>query len=79
MRRRILTLVAATSLALAMAPPALAAPDERVTVDNAVGSYVRYDGGSDETLERRRGAQINAKGIYRDPVRSSRSPMVKAR
>ena len=52
MRRRILTLVAATSLALAMAPPALAAPDERVTVDNAVGSYVRYDGGSDETLER---------------------------
>jgi hypothetical protein len=28
--------------------------------------------------ERRRGKQIHAKGIYRDPVRSSRSPMVKA-
>lgn len=34
--------------------------------------------GIDETLERRRGAQIKAKGIYRDPVRSSRSHMVKA-
>jgi hypothetical protein len=34
--------------------------------------------GIDETLERRRGAKINAKGIYRDPVRSSRSYMVKA-
>ena len=27
--------------------------------------------GLDDTLERRRGAKINAKGIYRDPVRSS--------
>jgi hypothetical protein len=34
--------------------------------------------GIDETLERRRGAQIEAKGIYRDPVRSSRSHFVKA-
>jgi hypothetical protein len=34
--------------------------------------------GIDETLERRRGAKIKAKGIYRDPVRSSRSHMVKA-
>jgi hypothetical protein len=34
--------------------------------------------GIDDTLERRRGAKINAKGIYRDPVRSSRSHMVKA-
>jgi hypothetical protein len=31
-----------------------------------------------DTLERRRGAKIKAKGIYRDPVRSSRSHMVKA-
>jgi len=34
--------------------------------------------GIDETLERRRGAKIKAKGIYRDPVRSSRSHLVKA-
>jgi hypothetical protein len=35
--------------------------------------------GVDDTLERRRGAKIKAKGIYRDPVRSSRSQVVKAR
>ncbi len=34
--------------------------------------------GGDETIERRRGAKIKAKGIYRDPVRSSHSHMVKA-
>lgn len=34
--------------------------------------------GGDETIERRRGAQIKAKGIYRDPVRSSQSHFVKA-
>ena len=34
--------------------------------------------GVDETLERRRGAKIAAKGIYRDPVRSSHSHFVKA-
>lgn len=34
--------------------------------------------GIDDTLERRRGEKIKAKGIYRDPVRSSHSPMVKA-
>jgi len=33
--------------------------------------------GLDETIERRRGDHIKAKGIYRDPVRSSRSYMVK--
>jgi len=33
--------------------------------------------GLDETIERRRGDHIKAKGIYRDPVRSSRSHMVK--
>ena len=32
----------------------------------------------DDTLERRRGAQIAAKGIYRDPVRSSQGHFVKA-
>jgi hypothetical protein len=34
--------------------------------------------GVDDTVERRRGDQIKAKGIYRDPVRSSRSHFVKA-
>src|SRR3990172_470413 len=34
--------------------------------------------GLDETLERRRGAKIAAKGIYRDAVRSSHSFFVKA-
>lgn len=34
--------------------------------------------GIDETIERRRGAKIKAKGIYRDPVRSSKSHLVKA-
>jgi hypothetical protein len=32
--------------------------------------------GLDDTIERRRGKQIHAKGIYRDPVRSSRSHFV---
>lgn len=34
--------------------------------------------GGDETIERRRGEQIKAKGIYRDPVRSSHKHFVKA-
>jgi hypothetical protein len=34
--------------------------------------------GIDETLERRRGKRISGKGIYRDPVRSSKSQFVKA-
>ena len=34
--------------------------------------------GGDETIERRRGQNIKAKGIYRDPVRSSHSHFVKA-
>src|ERR671927_400286 len=33
--------------------------------------------GLDETIERRRGAKIAAKGIYRDPVRSSKEHFVK--
>src|SRR4051812_49827452 len=40
-----------------------------------VETFVAPDGpvvvGLDETIERRRGATIAAKGIYRDPVRSS--------
>jgi DDE superfamily endonuclease len=34
--------------------------------------------GLDDTLERRRGAQSRAKGLYRDPVRSSQSQLVQA-
>jgi hypothetical protein len=34
--------------------------------------------GLDDTIERRRGAKIKARGIYRDPVRSSQSHFVKA-
>ncbi len=34
--------------------------------------------GLDDTIERRRGSTIAAKGIYRDPVRSSESQLVKA-
>lgn len=34
--------------------------------------------GLDDTIERRRGDKIKAKGIYRDPVRSSHSHFVKA-
>ena len=34
--------------------------------------------GIDETIERRWGARIKARGIYRDPVRSSRGHFVKA-
>ena len=33
----------------------------------------------DDTIERRRGAKIAAKGIYRDPVRSSHGHFVKRR
>ncbi len=35
--------------------------------------------GIDETIERRRGKRIAAAGLYRDPVRSSRSHFVKVR
>ena len=34
--------------------------------------------GIDDTIARRRGAKIKAKGIYRDPVRSSHGHFVKA-
>ena len=34
--------------------------------------------GIDETLERRRGPKIKARGVYRDAVRSSRQQLVKA-
>lgn len=53
----------------------------RVLLDLVVETFVAAGPvviGIDDTLERRRGAKIKARGIYRDPVRSSRSHMVKA-
>ena len=44
-------------------------------LDSGVGPLVL---GIDETIERRRGKRISAKGIYRDGVRSSGSHFVKA-
>src|SRR5260221_2967818 len=45
-------------------------------------TFMRGEGvltfGIDETIERRRGEKIAARGIYRDPVRSSKSHLVKA-
>ena len=53
----------------------------RVLLGLLVERFVPEEGplvvGIDETLERRRGKKIEAKGIYRDPVRSSRSHFVK--
>ena len=46
-----------------------------ITTFALVGDVVM---GLDDTIERRRGEQIKAKGIYRDPVRSSHSHLVKA-
>lgn len=42
-----------------------------------VGTHEPIVVGIDETIERRRGEQIAARGIYRDPVRSSRKFFVK--
>ena len=46
-----------------------------ITAFAAMGPVVL---GLDDTIERRRGAKIAAKGIYRDPVHSSHSHFVKA-
>ena len=43
-----------------------------------IEATVRLIFGIDETLERRRGPKIKARGIYRDAVRSSRHQLVKA-
>ena len=54
----------------------------RVLLSLLIGHLSTGDGplvfGIDETLERRRGQRIRAKGIYRDAVRSSASHFVKA-
>jgi DDE superfamily endonuclease len=53
----------------------------RVLLELVVHSFVPTGAvvsGLDDTLARRRGARIKATGIYRDPVRSSHSHLVKA-
>jgi hypothetical protein len=53
----------------------------RILLSLVVKNFCRADEplvfGIDETIERRRGSKIKAKGIYRDPVRSSHSHFVK--
>src|SRR5215203_7232853 len=53
----------------------------RVLLDSLVEAFVAEGDplvvGIDETLERRQGKRITAKGIYRDPVRSSHGHFVK--
>jgi hypothetical protein len=54
----------------------------RTVLHLLVAAFVPADApivvGLDDTIERRRGAKIAAKGIYRDPVRSSKGHFVKA-
>jgi hypothetical protein len=54
----------------------------RILLSLLVVAFVPADApvvvGLDDTIERRRGAKIAAKGIYRDPVRSSKGHFVKA-
>src|SRR5215217_706787 len=53
----------------------------RILLDSLVEAFVPEGTplvvGIDETLERRQGKKISAKGIYRDPVRSSHTHLVK--
>jgi hypothetical protein len=53
----------------------------RVLLDSLVEAFVPEGEpllvGIDETLQRRQGKRISAKGIYRDPARSSRTHLVK--
>ena len=53
----------------------------RILLDSLVEAFVPEGDplvvGVDETLERRQGKRIAAKGIYRDPARSSHSHLVK--
>ncbi|WP_428486894.1 IS701 family transposase [Rhodopila sp.] len=52
----------------------------RLLLDLLINRFVSTDPivlGVDDTIERRRGKRISAKGIYRDPVRSSKSFFVK--
>jgi hypothetical protein len=50
----------------------------RLLVDTFVSGNQPVVIGLDDTIERRWGARIKARGIYRDPVRSSHGHFVKA-
>jgi hypothetical protein len=52
MRRRALFSLVALGLAVGLAPPAQAATDARVTIDDTAGSYQLADGGTDDTMTR---------------------------
>src|SRR3954470_8395751 len=47
-------------------------------MEDTGGKYTLVLLGIDDTIERRRGKRIAARGIYRDPVRSSKGHLVKA-
>jgi hypothetical protein len=49
MRRRLLAYLSAATLVVLVAAPVRASGDARVTRDDAPGSYLRYDGGTDAT------------------------------
>jgi hypothetical protein len=49
----------------------------RLLVATFVGTDATVVIGIDDTIERRWGAKISARGIYRDPVRSSKGHFVK--
>ncbi len=49
MRRRLLAYLSAATLVVLVAAPVRAAGDARITGDDAPGSYLRYDGGTDAT------------------------------
>jgi hypothetical protein len=54
----------------------------RVLLGSLVGAFVPEGSplvvGIDETLERRYGKKISARGVYRDPVRSTHETFVKS-
>jgi DDE superfamily endonuclease len=50
----------------------------RLLVDTFVSDNEPVAIGLDDTIERRWGARVKARGIYRDPVRSSHGHFVKA-
>jgi hypothetical protein len=66
LNRAVWSSLAASAILLRLLLKAFVQPNQRLVF------------GVDETIERRRGEHIQAKGIYRDPVRSSKEHFVKA-
>src|SRR4051794_12539167 len=79
LRKRYLVHVAGYNLGLVMRLPVGAGtPREFLACCSTPLSAGPVVLGIDDTIERRRGKRIGAKGIYRDPVRSSKGHFVKA-